>query len=278
MESDQQSFEKSFESTIPVQVCLEQFEGPLDLLLYLVKKDKMDIFEINIHHITTQYLNYLQEMKELNLNIAGEFIAMASQLIYIKSRLVLPPKEEAEGEEESPEELKRRFVQRLVEYEKVKKASQKLYCRDLVGRDEWINKVGRKNQLPVLTNDAVSVSKDTGPMTLGEIYHFFMNRLEKGVYQVTKPFKTVVECIELLVSCLKSSESILFFSFIKQELRVVSKSNIVTSFLSLLEMAKLQMITVYQSSEDISLKKAEKFSNRLDFSKLDEVVRSDLES
>src|SRR5262245_19315792 len=111
------------------RVKLEIFEGPLDLLLYLIKKDEIDIYDIPISHITEQYLAYLELMKELDIAVAGDFLVMASTLIYIKSKLLLPPDPKTEGAEDLSEDPRAELVERLLEYQKFKSAAQMLYSR-----------------------------------------------------------------------------------------------------------------------------------------------------
>ena len=100
-----------------IRVQLQQFEGPLDLLLYLIRKEEMDIFNINIVEITKQYFEYIKLMKEFDLEIAGDFIAMASTLIHIKSKMLLPQYDE-NGEVVEQEDPRKELVQKLLEYEK----------------------------------------------------------------------------------------------------------------------------------------------------------------
>jgi segregation and condensation protein A len=111
------------------RVKLEIFEGPLDLLLYLIKKDEIDIYDIPISHITEQYLAYLELMQELDISVAGDFLVMASTLIYIKSKLLLPPEPKVGGEEDLSEDPRAELVERLLEYQKFKSAAQLLYSR-----------------------------------------------------------------------------------------------------------------------------------------------------
>ncbi|HEV2666942.1 MAG TPA: segregation/condensation protein A, partial [Blastocatellia bacterium] len=111
------------------RVKLEIFEGPLDLLLYLIKKDEIDIYDIPIAHITEQYLAYLGLMQELDISVAGDFLVMASTLIYIKSKMLLPPDPDVDGEEDLSEDPRAELIERLLEYQKFKSASQMLYSR-----------------------------------------------------------------------------------------------------------------------------------------------------
>src|SRR5262245_28789325 len=111
------------------RVKLEIFEGPLDLLLYLIRKDEIDIYDIPIAHITEQYLAYLELMQELDISVAGDFLVMASTLIFIKSKLLLPPAPKVDGEEDLSEDPRAELVERLLEYQKFKSAAQMLYSR-----------------------------------------------------------------------------------------------------------------------------------------------------
>ncbi len=111
------------------RVKLEIFEGPLDLLLYLIKKDEIDIYDIPIARITEQYLAYLDLMQELDIAVAGDFLVMASTLIYIKSKMLLPPEPKGEGEEDLSEDPRAELVERLLEYQKFKSAAQMFYSR-----------------------------------------------------------------------------------------------------------------------------------------------------
>lgn len=108
------------------QVKLEMFEGPLDLLLHLIREHQLNILDIPIAKITEEYLRYLAMMQELDLDVAGEFLLMAATLIHIKSRMLLPPEEAAEGEEIEEEDPRAELVDRLLEYKKFKEAAQTL--------------------------------------------------------------------------------------------------------------------------------------------------------
>jgi segregation and condensation protein A len=123
--------------TEDLKISLPHYEGPLDLLLDMIRKQKIDIYDIPIAKITEQYLEYLHVIQELNIDGAGEFVFMAAQLIYIKSRLLLPPDPDAvDGEIEDP---RAELVRRLLEHEKFKNAAQMLYQRELVEKVSWNN-------------------------------------------------------------------------------------------------------------------------------------------
>src|SRR5215813_9480528 len=120
-----------------LKISLPLYEGPLDLLLDLIRKQKLDIYDIPIAKITEQYLSYLHLIQEMNVDVASEFLVIAAQLIYIKSRMLLPPDPDAvEGEAEDP---RTELVRRLLEYEKFKNAAQMLYQREMLENASWNN-------------------------------------------------------------------------------------------------------------------------------------------
>src|SRR5512136_2884575 len=123
---------------------LKGFEGPLDLLLHLILKNELDIFNIPISLITEQYLEYLQWMKVLNLDVAGEYLLMASTLLHIKSRMLLPKSSEAEEEEE--EDPRAELVRRLLEYQRYKQAAGELEKRPMLDRDVFIRLVAAESE------------------------------------------------------------------------------------------------------------------------------------
>src|SRR6476619_8529880 len=109
------------------KVKLEVFEGPLDLLLYLIKRDEIDIYDISLERITKQYLEYLQAFKELNIDIAGEFIVMAANLIYLKSRSLLPVDQQPPDEDAAEDDPRWDLIRQLIEYKKFKEAAGQLH-------------------------------------------------------------------------------------------------------------------------------------------------------
>src|ERR1041385_5055530 len=121
---------------VDLKISLPLYEGPLDLLLDLIRRQKLDIYDIPIAKITEQYLEYLHLMEEMDVDLASEFLVIAAQLIYIKSRMLLPPDPDAGPEEQDP---RAELVRRLLEYEKFKNAAQMLYQRELVENAAWSN-------------------------------------------------------------------------------------------------------------------------------------------
>src|ERR1041385_2695204 len=120
---------------VDLKISLPLYEGPLDLLLDLIRRQKLNIYDIPIAKITGQYLDYLHMMEELNVDIASEFLLIAAQLIYIKSRMLLPPDPDAAPEEQEDPRLE--LVRRLIEYEKFKNAAQMLYQREMIENAVW---------------------------------------------------------------------------------------------------------------------------------------------
>src|ERR1041384_7872060 len=113
------------------KVKLEVFEGPLDLLLYLVKQDEIDIYDISLERITSQYLEYLQAFQELNIDLAGEFVVMAANLIYLKSRSLLPSDQQPPDEDADEHDPRWELIRQLIEYKKFKDAAGELQQREL---------------------------------------------------------------------------------------------------------------------------------------------------
>ena len=128
---------KPRQAVFDYRVQLKVFEGPLDLLLHLIRVQELDIYDIPISTVTDQYLDYLKVMKDLNVNLAGEYLLMASNLILIKSRTLLPVDEKERHEEDSVEDPRRELVESLLEHEKCKSAAQALYSRETVELAVW---------------------------------------------------------------------------------------------------------------------------------------------
>src|SRR6266850_2523807 len=120
-----------------LKISLPLYEGPLELLLDMIRKQKLDIYDIPIAKVTEQYLSYLHLMQELNVDVASEFLVIAAQLIYIKSKTLLPPDPDAVGEE--AEDPRAELVRRLLEYEKFRNAAQMLYQREMIENASWSN-------------------------------------------------------------------------------------------------------------------------------------------
>src|ERR1700758_610937 len=138
------------------KVKLEIFEGPLDLLLYLIKRDEIDIYDISIERITRQYLEYLRAFKELKIDVAGEFVVMAANLIYLKSRSLLPLDQQPPEEDADEDDPRWDLIRQLIEYKKFKEAAVELYLREL-------------EKERIFARDAISSSALREPLRLGEV-------------------------------------------------------------------------------------------------------------
>lgn len=224
-----------------VRVQLKQFEGPLDVLLYLIRKHEMNIMDINIHDITSQYLEYIQRMKELNLDLAGDFISMAASLIQIKSKMILP-REELEEEEEL-EDPRQVLVRQLLEYEKYKKAASNLYINNLLGRDTWLR--GSKEQKEEI-QESVLIVKDLGPLTVGQIYFSKLKEIKKQIYKVEIPLQGVADRIRALLILFSTGTKFLFSKLLQGKSKIERRKSGLVNFLSILEMTKLGAVSVSQ--------------------------------
>src|SRR5437588_329571 len=177
------------------KVKLEIFEGPLDLLLYLIKRDEIDIYDISIERITRQYLEHLQAFKELNIDLAGEFVLMAANLIYIKSRSLLPVDQQPPDEQAEEDDPRWELVRQLIEYKKFKDAAAHLQTRELAQE----NLFTRLPDKPDLAAD-----RPIGEVSIFDLinaFHTVVNRLNKreDLREIFEENFTVSDKIELIM-------------------------------------------------------------------------------
>ncbi len=230
---------------------MDNFEGPLDLLCHLIDKNKMDIFDIRINDITDQYLEYLEYMHQMNLEITSEFIVMASRLIYLKSKNLLPK------EEEDPEEEEFDLVKLLVEYKKYKEVTGVLKS-DLNQHSKRFYKFPEKIDLP-----KNKIEKTYDPSLIVDIYAAIVRKeIEKKNVNAENINKIAVSEKYTIKSKIKEILHILWkkpkFTFNKLfSIKKRPKAEVVTAFLSLLELSKLNRIKVTQDGlfEDINVEK-----------------------
>ena len=221
------------------KVRLEVFEGPLDLLLYLIKKDELEIHDIPIETITTQYVQYLELMQMLDLNVAGEFLVMAATLMMIKSRMLLPAEErpELEAEEEDP---RWDLVRQLVEYKKFKDAALHLEALELRREDIF----GRDGAEAVLGKEPDVALHDVG---LFDLISAFSDALKKvkseELREIFAERFTVAEKIELLGDRLRREKR---FSISRMFEGMRSRNEIACTFLALLELIRLNQARAVQ--------------------------------
>jgi len=211
-----------------VEVVLPIFEGPLDLLLHLIKLNKIDIYDIPIALITKQYLEYIELMKEVDLNIASDFLLMAATLIYIKSRMLLPKQEQFE-EEDPRQEL----VEKLIEYQKFKEASQILRERYQVWSLAFPRKTSKEEEF---------ILQELSIFDLLTAFKKLFETSEPEIY-IPKEYIKIEDKIGQILDLLKIKKSIVFDELFKPG---VSKIEIIVTFLALLELLKLRVIKAYQ--------------------------------
>jgi len=216
---------------------LEGFEGPLDLLLHLIQKNELDIFNIPIALVTEQYLEYLRLMKVLNLDIAGEYLLMASTLLYIKSKMLLP--KSSEGEEEEEEDPRAELVRRLLEYQKYKQAAGELQKRPLLDRDVFIRLVPTESQEPEEEKIEVNLFE------LLEAFREVLKRVKsETVHEVILEHLSVEDKIQEILTVLeKENRSMAFHRLFPEE---ASRRVVVVTLLAILELVKMKRIRIFQ--------------------------------
>ena len=219
---------------------INEFEGPLDLLLHLIKESKMNIMDIEIEKITDQYMNYLDLQEKMNLEIASEYLVMASELIELKSKMLLPNPKNDEGEEEDPRE---ELVNRLLEYQAYKEITKVLHDKENLRREIYTKS---PENIRNYVEENVSITSD---VTLDDLVDAFKKFLERK--KDSKPLQTKITVNEITVSSrryeirtiLKQKRKISFFELFP----IVSKEYVIATFLAVLEMAKNKELTISQN-------------------------------
>ncbi|MBW2038620.1 MAG: segregation/condensation protein A [Deltaproteobacteria bacterium] len=217
------------------QVKVDVFEGPLDLLLHLIKQNQLDIYDIPIALITEQYLEYIRIMKALDLNIAGEFLLMAATLMYIKSRMLLPSTIQEEEEEE--EDPRTELVHRLLEYKRFKEAALCLSHQELLERDVFVR--------PAQEIEAEQGEIEAGLFHLIDALHDLLQRREvEELHEITLERVTLGDKIRELWDRLQGTgEAVPFLSLFTP---FASREELIITFLALLELIRAGMLRVYQ--------------------------------
>ncbi len=224
------------------KIRLDVFEGPLDLLLYLIRKDEIDIYDIPIEQITAQYLQYLDLMQMLDLNIAGDFLVMAATLLMIKSRMLLPEEERAVAEgEEGEEDPRWELVRRLVEYKKFKDIAQFLRDRaldreDVFGRENADAQLGPKSEVPL---------QEVGIFDLLDAFNRALSRVKsEDLREIFAERFTVSEKIDDILSRIRETPRLSLSQLFEG---MNSRHEIVVTFLAVLELIRLRHLTVRQA-------------------------------
>src|ERR1700739_2531399 len=261
--SAEMSAENKAERTAPkpaYKIQIPMYEGPLDLLLDLIRQQKMSIHDIQISLITAQYLDYLHKLEELDVDVSAEFIYMAATLIYIKSKMLLPPNPLASPEEQAADP-RAELVQRLVEHEKFKNAAQLLYQKQQIEENVWskpdkslYNDEGTEGELVVSLVDLVKVFQQV-----------LERRKEVARIELQHELFTVAQMIaQLRGQILASDESSV--NLVKFFEACPSRHAMIVAFLAVLEMVKLQAVAIVQEKQfgEILLRKSKSFDTVFD--------------
>ncbi|MGD0111633.1 MAG: segregation/condensation protein A [Armatimonadota bacterium] len=231
----------------PVKV--STFEGPLDLLVYLIERDQIDIFDIPIEYITGEYLEYMDSIEQLNIEVAGEFVVMASQLMEIKSRMLLPQEQRPEpDEEEAIGDPRAALVARLIEYRRYKMVAEELRARAELQRLIFSHSVlpegngnGNGHERPYL------MLNDVSPFDLWAAFQNVLNRIkEPSSAELPRPRFTVAQKIAAIASRIRwARDGLLFADLFEGD---VTRLELIVSFLALLELIRLRRVRVAQES------------------------------
>ncbi len=221
------------------QIKLEIFEGPMDLLLHLIKKHELDIYSIPIALITQQYLEYIDIMKSLDMEIAGDFLVMASTLTHIKSKMMLPPPENPEIDDDGVDP-RAELIRRLLEYKSFKDAAGSLENKE----ETWSQMYTRPAEA------APDVPADDEPLLFD--FHLFdllaalkdvMARVPDAKFEITAEAVSITEKISQILSRLETVDSLLFSDLFEGS---TSKAQVIGTFLALLELIKTRVIKAFQ--------------------------------
>jgi len=224
-----------------LSIHLENFEGPLDLLLHLIRKNEMDICDIQIAEITAQYLAVIDTMKSLNLDVAGEFVLMGATLIHIKSKLLLPAQEEEDLEEEDLDP-RAELVRRLLEYQKYKEAAADLDSRPLLGRDVF----ARRLPPPVETEDEDAEFVEVGIFDLVEAFRQLLKAApQQTVHEIGFEQISITERINHILHEVATRSSLAFSELFSA---TPKRSEIVATFLAMLELVKMRTVRLMQNA------------------------------
>jgi segregation and condensation protein A len=223
------------------KVKLEIFEGPLDLLLYLIKQDEIDIYDISLERITSQYLEYLQAFKELNIELAGEFIVMAANLIYLKSRSLLPVDQQPPEEDAEEDDPRWDLVRQLIEYKKFKEAATELHLRALEQEQ-----IFARESSSFLLQEPLRL-EEVGIFQLINAFQTVIKRIEarEDVQEIFAERFSVSEKIDIILQRVADGGRLRFSDLFGA---AVSRVEVVVTFLALLELIRLKQVRALQKN------------------------------
>ena len=223
---------------------LPAFEGPLDLLLYLIRRNEVDIYDIPIEQVTTQYIEVLGSMEHLELEVAGEFFVMASTLMYIKSRLLLPKKDQGANEDVEEDELDPRWelVQQLLEYRKFKEAAEDIQ-KLILNTNDLIPRIGPRESVEAVERPLKPVDRVDLWNTFNHVLRRLAERITEG--EIHAEQVTVADSMEYILTRLKQESRFLFSALFES---TTTLTTIVASFLAVLELTRLGKIQLRQDT------------------------------
>ncbi len=235
-------------SILPVEeaykVKLDIFEGPLDLLLYLIRKDEVDVLDVNIERVTKQYITYIDTFKMLNIDLAGEFIVMAANLMYLKSRTLLPRPMQPPAEDAEDEDPRWELIRQLIEYKKFKDAAGFLARRQM----QMENVFPAVPEVPVSAQTVTpSGLPETGIFDLIRAFQKVLIRFQKediSMQEIADDKFTVSDKIDSLLQTVQPGEQIIFLSLFQE---ATSRDEVIVTFVALLELIKLRQFRVTQN-------------------------------
>jgi len=253
------------------RVELPVFEGPLDLLLHLIRKHEIDIFDIPVSIILEKYLAYIKWMEVLNLDIAGEFLVMAATLTHIKSRMLLPPGEGEEEEEEEEGDPREELVRRLLEYERYKDAADELRDRPILNRDVFSRTTKFETE-----DEEQSPFAEVSVFKLIEVLDKVMQRARQRIsHEVLVERISIADRIQELSEVLKGQVEVTFERLFDEQL---TRPMVIITFIALLEMARLRMIRLHQvQSEQSDVLYVRSLLDEVNMDEVLEAVREDEE-
>ena len=234
------------------KVKLEVFEGPLDLLLYLIKREEVDIYEVSLEKITQQYLEFMDAFKALDLEIAGEFVVMAANLLYLKSRSLLPVSVQPPEEETEEEDPRWELVRQLIEYKKFKDAAAQLHERG-IAREALFSRVAEQADAPV--------ERPLGEVSVFDLIAAFNGVVKRinqkeNLAEIFEENFTVSDKIEMVLKITSGSVPVRFSELFSG---VASRAEIVVTFLAVLELIRLKQLKAVQEEAfgEIELRRVE---------------------
>ncbi|MEM1058718.1 MAG: segregation/condensation protein A [Verrucomicrobiota bacterium] len=248
------------EESSELRVQLPVFEGPLDLLLYLIKKEEVDIYEVPLERITNQYLDYIRLMQMLNLELAGEFLVVASTLLYIKSRTLLPKDQQPPEEEAEEDDPRWELIRQLIEYKKFKDAAWQLHLRHLEAEKQF-----PRSARPERPEPAGDEPLGVGEVSLFDLISAFQKVLERvdereDLREIFEDRWTVSDKITTIRNLLSARQKVRFTELFAG---TASRTEVVVTFLALLELIRMNQLRATQTEafDEIALEHVDQPEN-----------------